>query len=357
MTMTRLLVMADGRSVHTSRWCSYFIDAGWEVALFSLEPPSDAAPVRCYSARKPTSMDTVNYWLAKRAFRAAAADFGPDVISAHYAASYGWLASYWGSCPVVVTTWGSDLLILPRKSIIHRRRVARALSRAAYCTVDGKNLFDAVAAYISPDKIVRAVMGVDRDYFAAAEKTDYSHDGPIRIIAPRGLPPVYDPGTIVAAAALLEGKLGFRIDLSGSGPQAEAIMKEVSRRSLSDIIAMRPFVTDLRAHRESLKGYDLHLSASLSDSTSVSLLEAMATGLFPVVTRIDGNREWIEDGRNGLLFAPRSPESLADAILRAAAMRRQWSEIAAYNRRRVADTAIWEDNMERVKRLFVDLAG
>ena len=356
MTMTRLLVMADGRSVHTRRWCGYFIEAGWDVALFSLEPPADTARVRCYPAGKPTSVDTVDYWLAKRAFRAAAADFGPDVISAHYAASYGWLASYWGSCPVVVTAWGSDLLILPRKSIIHRRRVARALRQAAYCTVDSKNLFDAAADYISPDKIVRVVMGVDRDYFAAAEKTVYSHDGPLRIIAPRGTVSVYDPRTIVAAAALLKDKLDLRIDLYGSGSTAETVMKEIERRSLSDIVAVRPFIIH-SAYRESLKKYDLYLSASLSDSTSVSLLEAMSTGLFPVVTRIDGNREWIEDGRNGLLFEPQSPASLADAILRAAAMRRQWPEIAAYNRRRVADTAIWEDNMERVRRLFVDLAG
>jgi len=47
---------------------------------------------------------------------------------------------------------------------------------------------------------------------------------------------------------------------------------------------------------------DIYVSTSLYDATSVSLLEALASGAFPVVTDIPANREWISDGESGFLL-------------------------------------------------------
>ena len=46
---------------------------------------------------------------------------------------------------------------------------------------------------------------------------------------------------------------------------------------------------------------DIYVSTSLHDGTSVSLLEAMGSGAFPIVTDIPSNREWIHHGQNGFL--------------------------------------------------------
>lgn len=40
---------------------------------------------------------------------------------------------------------------------------------------------------------------------------------------------------------------------------------------------------------------DVFISIPSSDSTSVSLLEAMCCGLFPIVSDLPANREWIHD--------------------------------------------------------------
>ena len=50
---------------------------------------------------------------------------------------------------------------------------------------------------------------------------------------------------------------------------------------------------------------------------SVSLLEAMASGAFPVVTDIPANREWICDRKNGMLVATRNEIALAGEIVEA----------------------------------------
>jgi L-malate glycosyltransferase len=356
MAMIRLLVMADGRSVHTERWCRYFEETGYEVALFSLEPKTISAPKIFYGGKRRTPWGIIDYALAKGSLAKSVASFRPDIINPHFVASYGWLASFCHKQPVVATAWGSDLLLLPDKSFIHRRRVKRALAHAVCCTVDNKNLFDAAARYMSPDKILTVRMGVDRDWFEKSARTDFSTGGALRIIAPRGLQEVYDPATIVQAAGLLHNKIDFNLTLFGNDPLAADYEARIEQLGLGSAVTIHPFVPH-DVYLTMLPDYGIYLSASLSDSTSVALLEAMAAGLIPVVSDIEGNREWIEHDKNGFLFTPRSPDSLAEAILFAQARRDEFASMAAMNRQKVRADAIWQDNMAKVDTLFKGLVG
>jgi len=353
----KLLVLGDSRSIHTRRWCDYFVAQGCEMALFSLEPAETSFPFRYYQGKRPTSIAAIDYPLARRDYRKALGDFRPDVVNAHYVTTYGWLASLYtgrGRPPVIVTAWGSDLLRSASGSMLYERRAKRALRRAAYCTVDGDNLYAAAARYTDPDKIVRVVLGLEREIFNRIAKDDFPKTGPLRIIAPRGLAPVYNPHTVIEAVGIVKDRFDTHVDLLGEGPWKNDITLEIGARSLYDRIDLKPFLPHAD-YLQSLRQYDVFLSASLSDSTAVSLLEAMAAGLLPVVSDIDGNREWIENGRNGLLFQPQSASSLADALTQAEKMRPRLPDISAENRRRIETDAIWEDNMERVNRLILEL--
>ncbi len=59
------------------------------------------------------------------------------------------------------------------------------------------------------------------------------------------------------------------------------------------------------------------ISASISthDGTPNTLLEAMASGCFPVVGDLEALREWITPGVNGLVVEPGKPQALAEALL------------------------------------------
>src|SRR5262249_57193701 len=61
---------------------------------------------------------------------------------------------------------------------------------------------------------------------------------------------------------------------------------------------------------------EVYVSASRSDSTSQSLLEAMAAGALPVVSDIEGNREWVGESDGAWLFPPGDAAAMAAAIER-----------------------------------------
>jgi glycosyltransferase involved in cell wall biosynthesis len=108
-------------------------------------------------------------------------------------------------------------------------------------------------------------------------------------------------------------------------------------------------------HREvfdNLMKADIYVSCSKSDSTSVSLLEAMACGLFPVVSDIEGNREWIEHGQNGLMFEVGDVDSLSRMIIWAAENPGLRERARKHNFELIEKHAVWENNMSMVEEEF-----
>jgi glycosyltransferase involved in cell wall biosynthesis len=352
----RLLIPADGSSIHTERWCRYFHDQGFETALYSLEPIAINFAGKTYSGRRTTGKGFLDFYLAGKSYKRALEEFRPEIINPHFVASYGWLAARFKNCPIIATAWGSDLLILPRKSILYRRRVRKALKAADCCTFDNDNLREAATRYVPSEKLVKVVMGVDRGIFNACFKKEFKPAGPLKIIAPRGLQSVYDPATILKATALLRDKLDFKLVFVGVDDKTGTWKKKIAEAQLENRVSLLA----LRPHDKfvgGLKEYDIYLSAALSDSTSVALLEAMAAGLYPVVSDIEGNRAWIENEKNGLLFEAGSAEGLASALLAAATMRKNFKLIADYNRQLVANKAIWQNNLDKLRDLMLRMVG
>jgi len=66
--------------------------------------------------------------------------------------------------------------------------------------------------------------------------------------------------------------------------------------------------------REWNRWADVFCLASFAEGLPVVLMEAMASGIPVVATRITGMPELIDDGRSGLLVAPGRADLLADAL-------------------------------------------
>jgi glycosyltransferase involved in cell wall biosynthesis len=93
---------------------------------------------------------------------------------------------------------------------------------------------------------------------------------------------------------------------------------------------------------------DLYVSASRSDGSSVSLLEAMACGLPALVSDIPGNREWVSPGEEGWWFEDGDAADLAIGIERAYAARSSLASHGKRARATVEARADWKQNFPRL---------
>ncbi len=65
-----------------------------------------------------------------------------------------------------------------------------------------------------------------------------------------------------------------------------------------------------------LQGHQIKLFPSLAEGFGIVLLEAMACGLAPIATAIDGPKEIVSDGEDGILIPPRDSQAIEQALER-----------------------------------------
>ncbi len=351
----RIALLGEGSVVHTLRWADYFKSRGDTVRLFTLEnPPEDFRGDWKKVGRRDKS-HALSYTLAWPRVARALDEFAPDLVNAHFVPNYGWLGALAGRRPLAVSTWGSDVLVNPRRSPLHRWRLRFVLEKADLITSDAEMMTEVIHHYVNGSApVLTAPMGMDREFFdIGAESLPRE---PV-LLQFRHLEPVYDlPTVIEALPAFLEAHPHWRVRLAGEGSQRKNLERRVASLGLDDRVS---FLGRLSREQlvEELRRASLYLSASLSDSTSVSLLEAMALGAYPVLSDIPANREWVGGLGEGLYFPPGDAPALSEALREGASLTEdQRQEAALKNRAIIAERAIWEENMDRVREAFLDLA-
>ncbi|MCI0345457.1 MAG: glycosyltransferase, partial [Chloroflexi bacterium] len=104
----------------------------------------------------------------------------------------------------------------------------------------------------------------------------------------------------------------MRLVVVGDGPLRERIMTVLREAGVADLAWLPGERSDVPAI---LRGLSCFVLPSLAEGVSNTLLEAMASELPVVATRVGGNAELVEDGLTGRLVPSASPESMAEAIL------------------------------------------
>jgi len=97
------------------------------------------------------------------------------------------------------------------------------------------------------------------------------------------------------------------------------------------------------------------VSTSLYDGTSVSLLEAMVAGAFPVVADIPSNREWIRDVENGFLFPAGEEGSLARRIVDAIQKKTLREKGRQENIQFIERTGLWQISIQKVREIYTNV--
>ncbi len=349
----RLCYVCPGSFAHVGAYLDYFHRAGHEVSFVALSPsPPRAVATYQLGLGKGGKWQ---YAVGMLRARSLVRRLRPDVVHAHYATSGGLAGLVCGFRPTIVTAHGTDLAGGYHSPA--RRALLRAVFKGADCvnpvSEELKNL--ALGLGVPRSKLRVLTPGVDMARFAAGRRRPRAAGAPLRLICTRRLEALYDPGTIVEALVLLrERGVRFRMTFAGDGPERARLESRVGAAGLTARVRFLGEVT-----HDSLPGllaeHDVYLSASRRDGTSLSLLEAMAAGLLPVVSSIPANAAWLAHGVGGLLHKPGDAKDLARLIQEAADRPELAESAAAVNADAVARRGDRDRNMKELEALYADL--
>jgi L-malate glycosyltransferase len=317
-----LLFIADGRSIHTQRWAEYFTLKGHKVHLITYDPMDREIPgVTEYVLTSRWKNLYLSFIPRHIKIKQLVKMIQPDLIHAHFIAKYGFHLPDLGGQPTIVSAWGDDVLILPGKSRLIRITTKKVLDSVNLIYAVSHNIRDHIIRdFAIPESKVRYLpFGIDTELFSPGDVSITKNIPVIEVFSNRGFFPVYDNETLIRGFALAYDKNpSIRLTLKGDGPLEQEARNLVDSLGLSGAVSFKKKTS----HSDVPKDYraaDIFITTSISDGTPVSVLEAMASGLACIATRVGGIPEWVEHKKTGLLIRPESPEQVAKAILELAA--------------------------------------
>ena len=136
----------------------------------------------------------------------------------------------------------------------------------------------------------------------------------------------------------------------GDGPLRNRLESMRDALDLGRTVTLEPATADVAAK---LREFDIFVLPSHSEAFSNSLMEAMATGLPVIASRVGGNPELVQDGTTGLLFPPGNACALSEALLRLAenaALRERLGQAAAASMRQQFTT---EQSARRMGEIYL----
>ncbi len=253
----------------------------------------------------------------------------PDILHAHFVTDCGFWAALSGFHPLVMSAWGSDILVLPRKSRLLRFMVRFALKRADLITTSTDSMCDYLKSNfaIPPDRVEWISWGPDLEIFKkdyleecrALKKSLDLADGAPTVISPRNMARLYRIETIVKSLPFVLEKMPQVVFLLLEGNGDPAYKQE-----LQDLVRAQHldqnvrFVSRFLSPKEMAVHYNISnvlVSIPESDQLGVTILEGMSCGNAVILSNLEVYRQLFREGENVLFLQPDGPQDLAQKII------------------------------------------
>jgi len=365
----RILYFTRGYTPHDRRFLTALAGTEHQIFFLQLEkqaytledrPVPPEVEIIPWAGGKE-ALRRVDYPRLEKDLKRVIRQYQPDLIHAGPIQTSALLAARTGFHPLVSMSWGSDLLKDAESSPWNLEATRYTLSRTDVLVGDCLPVHQKAIEFGMPDeRIVIFPWGVDLKHFSPLPENYRPEDvlyprsqQVFTLLSVRSWEPLYGVDVIarafIQAAQELRARGGpeLRLLLAGTGSQASLLRKIFMQGGVMEQVIFTGQVSYANLPR-CYRSADLYLSASHSDGTSISLLEAMACGCPVLVSDIPGNRPWVEPGVQGWLFPDGDSTALAQAILRAIELRERLPEMGCAARRLAEERADWPRNFQKL---------
>jgi len=344
--MKKILFFADGTTIHTKKWIDMFRNQ-FELYLISFSKVH-IKNVTCYCidvGKISTSGGNFKYLFHILKVYKLINYIKPDIINAHFLTSYGFIASLLRyKIPVLLTIHGSDILIAPQKHFLYNLSAKFALSRLDYFFSAAKHITTILEKKykVPSSKISTIQYGVDvKKIIRLMGKIK-----DIDFVSTRNLIKNSNVDIIIKAfKGYIENNRDKKIYIIGDGEEENTLFELANSLNLKKNVI---FLGRLD-HDDLLKilvRAKFYVSMTSSDGTSLSLLEAMASGAIPIVSDIPANRAVLS---NYSFYSPIDVKQLTDTIENCY----YDNSIIERNLKYIIKNANLNKNQKKIKRIFL----
>lgn len=255
---------------------------------------------KCYSLHQKINTAGGNFHLLKLLpkVKSIIKQIKPDFINAHYITSYGFLAALAkpGYSKLILSAWGSDILVTPFESNLKKKITQYALKKAFLITSDSHFMSNKITLLSSNAHISTFPFGLEK-----VPECSIEDKNPKLFFSNRALTPNYRIDLVLELfSEICKTTPDAKLIIANEGSEKEKLLKKATELSITDNIEWVGFINAKR-QAEIYKEASYFFSVPISDATSVSLLEAMAYGCLPILSNIPANHEWVMHLENGII--------------------------------------------------------
>lgn len=366
----RIIYFSSDYCTHDHRFLSTIREGGHDVFHLRLQ----SNPRQVEDRPVPEGVEIVHWAGGGRPFRwrdlpRLALDFRrvveriqPDLVHAGPIQTCAFIAALSGFRPLLTMSWGFDLM-----EDVHRNWwwewVTRfTLARSTFFTSDAQVTRDMAVEYgMNPGRTVVFPWGVDISRFTPKaenrpsqinnpkskiqkRKSKIQNPKPFLIFCNRSWELRYGVDVLAKAFVKIAGAApNVRMMLMGGGSQGARIRQILLNGGVLERVQFPGQISQNDLPRWYHMA-DLYISPSHVDGSSVSLMEALASGLPCLVSDIPANREWVTEGVNGWLFPDGNADALAEKILQVVAQPEKLPVIGRAARAVAEERADWKKN-------------
>jgi glycosyltransferase involved in cell wall biosynthesis len=277
-----------------------------------------------------------------------------DVLLSLWGGGFAMISCVSGIRPYAVFLGGGDVL---RVSGIQKLLSRFALDRAAIAFANGQYFGERAKVFAPHAQIHPIYLGVDPSKFLPGTPSP----SPVVILCTRGFSHVYNNAYLIEAVSLLPRSVpDFRVVFTSAGEllsETQALADRILSSEVREKVSFLNGVTD-ECMLENLQKAHIYTSLSRYDGTSISLLEALSCGLFPILSDIPQNREWIDPQvGNGMLVPLDEPATYAKRLEEAIRNQSHRGTLRSFNRRLILERADGRKTMAHVATLLEDAIG
>lgn len=319
----KILYVTSNGGIHDYRFLNK-LTADFEVLLLHYSARNIIDEIREIKGLKIISkiplVRSFPYLSEKNHFRKIYEDFKPDITHTGYVWQVGILASHANVHPHLSMVWGSDILIEPDKRWYFKKIVKKVMLQADHIQCDAEFVKKKIIIdySVSAEKITVFPWGIDlhlfipTDKFKARKILNLKEDEFI-IIFNRSLEKIYGIEYLLKGFKdFAEGKPNVRLLILSTGTLQNKLLNYLSVNNLVNKVTFIGTVKNNKLPMY-LGASDVYISTSLSDGTSLSLLEAMAIGKPVIVTDLPSIKEWVND-KNGIIIPTKDPVRILIAL-------------------------------------------